>query len=556
MFPSLGWTVWAALAVAAPARAASDTVEILVVATTDMHGHVYHWDYVRDREAPWGLTRAATVVDSLRRTHPGRVVLVDAGDLIQGSPFATYYSATDTTPPHPVVEALNAVGYDALAPGNHEFNWGLEGFGRVLRSATFPVVAGNVYWPDGTPALEPYAVVERGGVRIGIAGFTTPGAMVWDRAHLAGRVEVRPILPEAERVLTRMAEAGLGLRVVAVHSGMSSPSSYAARGVGEENVADLLAGLPVAPHVVIVGHTDQTIVDSVVGGVHFVQPPPRTRALAVVSVRLVEADGATGHRVVGVRAEHVQLGEVPPQPALAAKLGAAHETVRAWVAEPVARVEGDWSARYARAEDTPIIDFVNEVQRRAAGAQLSATAAFNPRGAFGPDRVYLRDVAGVYPYENTLKSVRLTGADLVAYLEQSAAYFRTYRPGEPVVDTEIPGYNFDIVSGVEYVIDLRRPVGDRIRQLRYRGEPVAPHDTFTVAVNNYRQGGGGGFEMVSRAPVVYDGQENVRDLVVQAARAAGVLRADDYFRPSWRIVPQEAADAVRRMFEPAEGGSP
>jgi 2',3'-cyclic-nucleotide 2'-phosphodiesterase (5'-nucleotidase family) len=154
---------------------APDSVHLVVVATTDVHGRVFHWDYVRDGEAPFGLTRAATVVDSLRDLYPGRVIVVDAGDLIQGNPFATYFAEEQAVDPHPVVDALNAVGFDAATPGNHEFNWGLDVFARVIDAAAFPVVSANLYRLCGSesrdsPRQEPWS----GTVRISPAdcGFT------------------------------------------------------------------------------------------------------------------------------------------------------------------------------------------------------------------------------------------------------------------------------------------------------------------------------------------------------------------------------------------------
>jgi 2',3'-cyclic-nucleotide 2'-phosphodiesterase/3'-nucleotidase len=241
----------------------------------------------------------------------------------------------------------------------------------------------------------------------------------------------------------------------------------------------------------------------------------------------------------------VSLANVPPDPGLTRSLQVAHEQVRAWAGVPIAQTEDTWSARYGRVEDTPAIDLVNEVQGRSAGAQLSATAAFNPQAGFGPGPVRLREVAALYPYENVLKAVRIDGATLVRYLEQSARYFRAYAATGAPINDSIPGFNYDIVSGVSYSIDLTRPVGQRIIQLTYQGRLVQPTDTFTMALNNYRQGGGGGFEMLKNLPVVYDRGESIRDLLIEEVRRAGMLRASDWFVDSWRIIPPEARERIR-----------
>src|SRR5690606_2741609 len=193
-----------------------------------------------------------------------------------------------------------------------------------------------------------------------------------------------------------------------------------------------------------------------------------------------------------------------------------------------------------------------EVQRRATGADLSAAAAFRLDAALPRGPITIADVAGVYIYENTLRAVRITGAQLRAFLEKSAEYYRGWPPpgGGTVTNFDVPGYNFDVVSGVDYVIDLSRPVGNRIVELRYRGEPVRPDQTFTMAVNSYRQSGGGGYTMLANAPVVYDRGEDIRELLIEEVRRRGEIRPADDFRENWRIVP--AAAAERALAEQLE----
>lgn len=534
----------------------ADTAHVVIVATTDVHGRAMHWDYENDREAPWGLTRASTALDSLRRLYPGRVVLVDAGDLMQGDPLAAYAATVARLDPNPVLDALNYLQYDAATPGNHDFDFGLDFFGRAVDAATFRYVSANIYrLPRDTFALQPGVTLRRGEVTIGITGFTTPGVMIWDRAQLGDRLRVRRILPQARAGLEAL--RGADLSVVLIHSGLGGSSSYDTAGVGAENVAAELARLPVRPDLVIVGHSHREIRDTVIAGVHFVQPLPWARSLAVVHVWMWQASGAAGgagaaaraRRVMRIRGDRILLADVAPDPGLTRRLQSVHEAVRTWAGAPIAQTEDAWSARYARVEDTPIIDLVNQVQRRTAGAQLSATAAFNPQAGFGPGHVRLRDLAALYPYENTLRAVRIDGATLLRYLERSAEYFRTFTPAGPVINDSIPGFNFDMVSGISYAIDLTRPVGSRILQVTYRGRLVQPTDTFTLALNNYRQAGGGGFDMLRNLPVVYDRGQSIRDLLINSVRTAGTLRTGDYFTESWRVIPPEARERLRRAVD-------
>jgi 2',3'-cyclic-nucleotide 2'-phosphodiesterase / 3'-nucleotidase / 5'-nucleotidase len=533
---------------AAPAQA-SDSAHLVIVATTDVHGRVLGWDYVRDAPAPGGLSRAATAIEAVRAQYPGAVVLLDAGDLLQGNPFATFFARQDHRQPHPIVDALNALQYDAATPGNHDFDFGVDLLRRAVGEATYHYVAANVEQISGGSLFPATVVLQRGGVRVGVTGFTTPGVMVWNRAQLAGQVRVRRIAEAAPGALARLAQEGADLKVVVIHSGLGGESSYDTAGVGPENDAAALAAITPKPDLVIVGHTHREIRDTVIGGVHFVQPKSAAQSLSVVHVWLVKIGSAW--RVTSIRADLLPLGTVPEVPRFTRRLDAAHQAARLWAATALGTAGPGFDGRYARVQDTPLLDFINEVQRRTAGAQLSATAAFEVPAGLPEGEVHLRDVAGMYPYENTLRSVRISGQHLREFLEHSARYFRPYAPGQPVVNDSVLGYNFDVVSGVAYNLDLSRPPGQRVRGLAYEGRLVQATDSFTLALNSYRQAGGGGYAMLRGARVVYDRGENVRDLLVAEIRRARALDARAYYRASWQIVPPEARDAARAAFAPA-----
>ena len=537
-----------------------DTAHIVIVATTDVHGRVLGWDYVRDAATPGGLSRAATALETLRARYPANLVLVDAGDLLQGNPFATYFGRYDKRQPQPIVDALNALQYDVVTPGNHDFDFGVDFLRRAATEATYRYVSANVVDDSGKALFAPTVVLSRGAVKIGITGFTTPGVMLWDRAQLAAasHLRVRRIADAAPAAVAALDRAGVDLKVVLIHSGFGS-STYDTTGVGPENDAAALAAMNPKPDVVIVGHTHREIRDTVINGVHFVQPKNWVQSLAVVHVTLAKDSARAGrYRVTGVRADLIPLANVAESPRFTQRVNAAHQAARLWAGTPIGSASPGFDARYARVQDTPLLDFINEVQRRRAGTELSSAAAFDVQPGLPEGEVHQRDVLGIYPYENTLRAVKISGQQLREYLEHAARYFNTYEPGAPrtIINDSVAGYNYDVVSGVTYNIDLSRLAGLRIRGLAYNGKIVQPSDTFTMAVNSYRQAGGGAYTMIAHAPVIYDKGEDIRELLVDEIRRARTIQAATYLHPSWAIIPEAARAAARAAFGLAPAAAP
>ena len=539
----------ACLSFAAPA----DTARVVIVATTDVHGNATAWDYALERPFPGGLTRAATIVDSLRRLYPEQVVLLDAGDLLQGSPFAAFL-AQEPRMPHPIVGAMNAMGYDAATPGNHDFDFGVPFLESAAAGAKFRYVSGNIWTvPADTLLFPSHAVIRRGPIRVAVGGFTTPGVMLWDREQLAGKVRVSPIAGAAPAVARRM-RMDADLSVMIVHSGLGSRATYDTTGIGPENDAASLARLADAPDLVVVGHSHRELRDSVIGRTHFTQPNFWAQSLSVTHV-LLERVGSGRWKVVSVKPQLIPLADVAENQKIQNLLAGPSEEARRWLGTPIGRATAAMPARYGRAGPTPLINFVQSVQRQKTGAQLSATSDFRLEGGIAAGEITRAAIAGIYPYENTLKAIRLTGAQLRAYLEQSAKYY-TLRDGKVGVDGSIAGYNFDIVSGVAYDIDLSQPVGARIRNLKFKGAVVAPADSFTMAINSYRATGAGGYGVVAGAPVVYDRGEGIRDLLIAAVEQKKVLDPADYTEKEWRIIPAAAEQQALLLFGGAAEARP
>ena len=549
---SLAIALLAAAASCAPPAATvgndAGSFDLVVAATTDVHGRVRGWNYETNRSDPArGLARAATIVDSLRRAAPGHVVLLDAGDLLQGNSF-TYVAArvAPADAPIPIVSAMNAMHYDAAAIGNHEFNYGLPYLRRAVRQASFPFLATNAYLPNGEHAFTSWAMVQRGGAKIGIVGATTPGSMIWDRDNLRGQLVIRDVVPEVRSAVEDVRAAGADVVLVTVHSGLDEPSSYdtVSTGVPSENVSARIAREVPGVDLILFGHSHREVADTVINGVLLMQPKNWATSVAIAHLGLQRENGRW--RVRGKQSSLVQAAGHAEDSTIVAATEAAHRETLAWVTAPIGRTPVAWSADSARVADTPIIDFINEVERRAAGTDLASTAAFSLDASIAAGPITAARLQALYPYDNTLRAVRISGAQLRAYLEQSARYYVTSPTGQVSIDPGFPGFNFDIVSGVDYTLDLSKPAGQRVAKLEYKGSPVAATDSFTLALNNYRQTGGGGYSMLSGAPVVYDRQQDIRQLLIDEVRRRGVITPGDYFTRNWEIVPPSAVATLYR----------
>lgn len=272
--------------VPAAALAQGIPVDLVVAATTDVHGRVRSWDYFGDSaEGTRGLARLATAMDSVRGANPGRVVLVDAGDLLQGNPL-TYVASRTGGGTHPVMAAMNAMHYDAAAVGNHEFNYGLPVLERAVTQATFPFLAANARRPDGSRSFPAFVMMERAGVKVAIVGATNPGANVWDRGHVQGRLTVTDIVPEVRAAVDSARAAGAELVVAVLHTGLGGASSYEAGGRGDENVGARVAREVPGIDVIVIGHSHRDVADTTINGVLVMQPRQWAGSLAVARVRL------------------------------------------------------------------------------------------------------------------------------------------------------------------------------------------------------------------------------------------------------------------------------
>ncbi len=532
---------------------AQSSIDLVIASTTDVHGRLRGWDYYAGTPDPThSLASAATIVDSVRRANPGRVVLVEAGDILQGNPL-TYVAARVAPPPvHPVIAAMNVMRYDAAVLGNHEFNYGVPFLKRAIAQAGFPFVAANVHYRDGRRFVAPLAMVTRGGVRIAVVGGTTPGSMVWDRDNLnhAG-VTVSDIVPAVRASVAEARRRKADVVIVLLHSGLAERATYdsVATGLPSENVAARIPQEIPGVDVVVFGHSHREVVDTTIGGALVMQPRNWAGSVALGTLTLKKTGGKW--TVVAKRAERVLVAGHQEAPAVLAAFTRTHETARTWVQTVIGHTSVAWRSDSARVTDVPLMDLVAEVMRRETKSDLAAVSAFSLDAMLPAGDITRAMVARLYPYDNTLRAVRISGAQVRAYLEHSARYYRSLGPNgvlpaQGLIDQGVAGYNFDMLAGVDYILDLRQPVGQRVTRLQYHGRDVQPGDSFTMAVNNYRQSGGGAYAMLAGAPVIYERDTDIRQLIIAEIERAKEIAPSQYYTANWTIEPAVAREAILR----------
>ncbi|MEB3327949.1 MAG: 5'-nucleotidase C-terminal domain-containing protein [Candidatus Sericytochromatia bacterium] len=543
---ALAWLAPPGLGVSpAAAQPEAAGLHVQVLGTTDVHGRIYPTSYYGDNgDAPVGVARLQTLIKRLRAEHPISL-LVDSGDCLQGTALTYHNARIAPKAPNPMVQAYNHMGFDAFAVGNHEYNYDLPYLLKARQEARYPFVSGNIYH-HGTerPVFEPYVIKEVGGVRIGILGFTTPGVAVWDRRFVQGKHDFGDIVKACGRWLPEVRKQGVDAVIVVIHSGLGDPydatfGGYSRdEGLPEENVCARLAETYPGLDAILLGHSHKDLPKLLHHGVLLTQAKKWGERLAVVDLHFVRQ--GSRWRLAHKDSRTLTTEGVPPDPEVLSVARQAHEATVRYVNSVIGRSTDVWSSERARIEDTPIMDLVNEVQLAKTGAQLSSASVFNAGASLPKGELRVKDIAALYVYENTLTSVRLTGSQLRAYLEHSARCYAPYRPGGPLFDERQAAYNHDFVQGVDYTIDVRQAPGHRITALTYRGKPVADDATFTMALNSYRQNGGGGYTMLKQAPLKEAINVEIRELMLEWVRERRTVDPRQVFRRNWRLVPEDA----------------
>ena len=457
---------------------------------------------------------------------------------------------------------MNAIGYDAVALGNHEFNYGIETLRKFEDQCDFPLLGANALDAKTLkPAFPPYfikrfCVPGAPDVKVAVLGLTNPGIAIWDKAYVEGKMVFPGLEEQAAKWVPKLRSMGADVVVVSAHSGSSGTSSYGDQLPYIENSAALVAQQVPGIDAILVGHAHTEIAELLVTNektgkkVVLSEPLCFAQRLTLFDFELVFDKGRW--TVESVKATVRDSKTVADDPKITKLLKDDHDIVVEYVNQVVGTATAKLTTVEARYKDAPIIDLITKVQEDVVKAALAGTehaalpvisqaSPFSRTSEIPAGDVTIRDLSSLYVYDNTLVAKLMTGAQIKAYLEYSAEYF-VQTAADAAVDVEKltnagnrPDYNYDYVSGLSYDIDIAQAAGSRIKNLAYDGAALDDAQQFVFAVNNYRANGGGAFPHVASAQELWAESTEIRTRIAEWVTAKGVLDPKDFASVDWKL---------------------
>ncbi|HOC53082.1 MAG TPA: 5'-nucleotidase C-terminal domain-containing protein [Caldisericia bacterium] len=528
--------------------------KITILTTSDEHGNVYPIDYYTLKSANRGLAKVYTLVKQAKSENPNSI-LISNGDVIQGTPLVYYFTKIEKDVPHPMMVAMNYMGYDAMLVGNHEIqDYGFDWLMKVAGDAKFPILSANMVNKEtGEYPLKPYVIKEVNGVKIGIIGLTTEetntvtasynlkGHWFEDAVETAGKW-IKYLRPQVDILIV---SAHMGFEF-----GNDTKNFKYIEPLREGNVADAIVQKYPEIDIMITGHDHYNIAPFLRNGVLCIQPLCWGQALGKIDVTLEKS----GDKWKVVKKEGVNLtvdDKVEAAPEILDLIKDYHEKAVNYVDSPIGEAAETIDGTLCRLQDNAMLDLIHKVQLEVTGADISIAAMLPtvpPIFPKGPIKV--RDIYSLYIYDNTLWVKEVTGKILKDALEWSYAYYNTYDFGAtdtPMVNPNIRAYNFDTVQGIEYEVDLTRPIGQRVIKMSYKGKPVSMTQKFKLAVNNHRGNGGGGYTMFADAPLLWKSDDEIRNLIIEYIQEQKVIKPE--VDNNWKLYPTYLLDPLKNTFD-------
>ncbi|MDE6264675.1 MAG: 5'-nucleotidase C-terminal domain-containing protein [Paramuribaculum sp.] len=544
-------------------QATDNKVHLRIIETTDVHGNFFPYNFIT--RSPWSgsMARAAAFIDSVRKESGAEnVLLLDAGDILQGQPTVYYYNFIDTASTHIASRIYDFLSYDAATIGNHDVETGHAVYDRWIADTSVPVLGANVLKADsGEPYLTPYKIIEKNGVRIAVLGLLTPAIPAWLPENLWSGLRFEDMEESATKWIKIIKEKENPDLVIGLfHSG----NDYSRQtGDYHENASQQIARTIPGFDIIFSGH-DHQLFNKVIAGpegkqVNVLNPANNANAIAMVDV--VMAKDADGKWVKESASGNIcRLDETEPSESFMKEFAESYKTIDEFVSREIGSATGDFTSKEAFFGPSPFIDLVHRLQLDITGADISFAAPLSFDAVIKAGPVRVSDMFNLYKYENLLYTMRMTGAEIKDYLEESYSIwikdfdnehlllFASDKPSSDNCSFKYPSYNFDSAAGIIYTMDITKPKGERITILSMAdGTPFHPDKNYSVAVNSYR-GNGGGDLMTKGAKIPHDElpgriinstEQDLRYYMLKEVEKKGVLTPMTL--DTWKFVPESIA---------------
>ncbi|MFZ3578896.1 bifunctional metallophosphatase/5'-nucleotidase [Virgibacillus sp. DJP39] len=500
-----------------------DTAKLTILYTSDVHGNALPIIYGTNETADSGLAKYATVVKRARKST-NELLILDNGDLIQGTPLMTHYVKEHNDKANPMIGLMNKIGIEASVIGNHEFNFGKEILENTVDQSSFPWLSANtINQSTDKPYFGiPYFIKTlSSGVKVAVVGVTTHYIPNWESPDHIDGINFKDALTSLKEWVSHIHRIEKpDLLIASYHGGFERDieSGEPTETLTGENQGYQMCQEIEGIDILLTGHQHRTLTGTI-NDVLVIQPGFNGQGYGEIEVEFNQDQGEWN--INKKCANVLELKGVPTDSEALEYMKELEDSTQQWLDQPTGCIEGDMTIKspfQARVKKHSFIEFIQNVQMAAAGVDISVTSLLNNRSTGFGSIVTMRDIVANYMYPNTLVVLELTGADILAALEKSASYFIINDSGEigvnpAFVHPKPQHYNYDMWEGIEYRINVRNPVGSRIEFVRKDGKPIVLDETYAVVLNNYRANGGGNYHMFPNKPIIKEVQQDTVELI-------------------------------------------
>ncbi len=482
-------------------------VKLHILGTSDVHGAVYPFDLIERKPAAASLAQVYSFVTELRRQKDLGVILLDNGDILQGSPMVYYYNFEDTISEHICAGVMNYMGYDAATAGNHDIEPGHAVYDKLKQEFNFPWLAANaVDIKTGKPYFKPYSIIEKQGIKTAVIGLITPAVPLWLPENIWKGIRFEAMVPAAKKWMKIVKEKEQPDFIIGLfHSGTGEDTAAGSSVI--ENASKLTAKTVPGFDMIICGHDHKKKLEWVknTAGQKVLIINPKSKADYLASVTAdFKWNKKRGTYDKQLSPQLIDVSQLPVSKAYTERFKDRFNTVKKYVSKQAGTFTKPVSAKPALWGDTPFMDIIHNVQLDITGADISFAAPLSLSAVIDSGRLYVSDLFKLYKYENLIYTLKLTGKEIKDYLEFSYKnwYRQMHKPSDNLLFIEKSGgknslstflFNYDSAEGINYTVDVSKPYGRRIKINGFNnGRPFSADSTYTAALNSYRGNGGGG----------------------------------------------------------------